>query len=40
MKYQIKGEKSGFKPTTETIDLPLGKNNETYTMEKQLLLNK
>ena len=33
-------EKKGTAETTETVKLLLGKNGDTFTLEKQLLLNK
>ena len=40
MNYQVKAEKSGFKTVYETINLLLGKGAETFTLEKQFLMNK
>ncbi len=39
-KYEIKIGKKGFTKVDEKITLPLGKGTETYTLEKQFLLNK
>jgi hypothetical protein len=39
-KYELKAEKNGYKTNSEKVDLPLGKNNDTFTLEKQMLLNK
>jgi Tol biopolymer transport system component len=39
-KYTILVEKKGFVKIEESIDLPLGKGGETFSMEKQFLLNK
>lgn len=38
--YTIKANKKGFTEASETIKLGLGKNGETFSLEKQLLLNK
>lgn len=38
--YTIKANKKGFAEASETIKLGLGKNGETFSLEKQLLLNK
>jgi hypothetical protein len=39
-KYQVKIEKKSFVSITEKIDLPLGKDAETFSLEKQFLLNR
>jgi Tol biopolymer transport system component len=39
-KYKIQIEKKGFVKIDEAIDLPLGKGGETFSLEKQFLLNK
>src|ERR1700757_25322 len=38
--YQVKVTKDGFKPTEEKINLNLNKTGDTFTIEKQFLLNK
>ncbi|MDP2385516.1 MAG: carboxypeptidase regulatory-like domain-containing protein [Bacteroidota bacterium] len=38
--YKIKISKKGFIDTNETINLPMGNNGETASLEKQFLLNK
>ena len=38
--YQVKVTKEGFKPTEEKINLDLNKTGNTFTVEKQFLLNK
>jgi hypothetical protein len=38
--YIIKASKKGFADASETVKLGLGKNGETFSLEKQLLINK
>ena len=38
-KYQLKIDKKGFSKIDEKIELPLGKDKKTFTLEKQFLLN-
>jgi Tol biopolymer transport system component len=40
MNYNVKVSKKGFADTVEKVMLPLGKNGETLSLEKQYLLNK
>ncbi len=40
MKYTIVVDKTGFDKIEEAITLPLGKGGDTFSMEKQFLLNK
>lgn len=40
VKYIVKASKKGYSEASETIKLELGKNGETFSLEKQLLLNK
>jgi hypothetical protein len=40
MNYNVKVSKKGFAETVEKVMLPLGKNGETMSLEKQYLLNK